>query len=89
MLLGTLWSSIKQIEAPSLFDWKNAIALHAIQGNQGPSLVEEEVSWFLSSYGVNLGYILELQRGCSFETEVGSAKSGHLCTYNGNIRNVN
>ena len=89
VLLGTLWSSVKQIEAPSLFDWKNPIALHAMQGNRGWSVVEDEISWFLLSYVGDLGYILELQRGCPFETGVGSAKSGHLCTYNGHIRNVN
>ena len=32
VLVGTLYSSIKQIEAPYLFDWQNAIALHAMQG---------------------------------------------------------
>ena len=32
VLLGILWSSIKQIEAPYVFDWQNAIALHALQG---------------------------------------------------------
>ena len=26
LLLGTLYSSIKQIEAPFVFDWENAIA---------------------------------------------------------------
>ena len=31
MLLGTLWSSIKQIEAHYVFDWENAIALDTIQ----------------------------------------------------------
>ena len=30
---GTLWSSIKQIEAPYVFDWENAIALDTMQGN--------------------------------------------------------
>ena len=34
VLLGTLWSSVKQIEAPYVFDWENAIALHAMQGNR-------------------------------------------------------
>ena len=38
VLLGTLSSSIKQIEAPYVFDWENAIALHAMQGI-GPHLV--------------------------------------------------
>ena len=37
-LLGTLCSSIKQIEAPYVFDWENAIALHGMQGNR-PHLV--------------------------------------------------
>ena len=37
MLLGTLWSSIKQIEAPDVFDWEKAIDLHAMQGNRASS----------------------------------------------------
>ena len=37
VLLGTLWSSIKQIEAPYVFDWENPIALHAMQGNRDGS----------------------------------------------------
>ena len=32
VLLGTLSSSLKQIEAPYVSDWENAIALHAMQG---------------------------------------------------------
>ena len=32
MLLGTLWSSIKQIEAPYVFNWEKAIALDTMQG---------------------------------------------------------
>ena len=35
--LGTLWSSVKQIKAPYVFDWKHGIALHAMQGI-GPHL---------------------------------------------------
>ena len=37
VLLQTLLSSIKQIEAPYVFDWENAIALHAMQGNRASS----------------------------------------------------
>ena len=33
------------IEAPYVFDWENAIALHGIQGNQASSRGEGEVSW--------------------------------------------
>ena len=31
---GTLWCSIKKIEAPYVFDWEYGIALHAMQGNR-------------------------------------------------------
>ena len=43
VLLGTLWSSIKQIEAPYVFDWENAIALDTMQGI-GPHLAGREKS---------------------------------------------
>ena len=76
VLLGTLWSSIKQIEAPYVFDWENAIALDTMQGNRASSRREGKVSCVFSSCGRNLGYILELQRGCPFETLVFSLKSG-------------
>ena len=45
--------------------------------------------WVFSSCGRNLGYVLELPRGCPFETEVCSVKSGHLSRYEGQLRNVN
>ena len=35
------------------------------------------------------GYILELRRGCPFETGVCSVKSGHLSRYEGQFRNIN
>ena len=76
VLLGTLWSSIKQIEAPYVFDWENVIALDTLQGNRASSRREGKVSWVFSSCGRNLGYILELQRGCPFESLVCSLKSG-------------
>ena len=37
VLLGTLWSSIKQIKAPYVFDCENAIALDTVQGNRASS----------------------------------------------------
>ena len=81
VLLGTLWSSIKQFEAPFEFDWENAIALHVMQGNRAPSCGEWEVSWVFSSCGRNVCYILELGRGCPSETGVCSVKSEHLSRY--------
>ena len=76
-------------EAPYVFDWENAIALHEIQGNWASSRGEGEVSWVFSSCGRNLGYIHELRWGRPFESGVCSVKSGHLSRYEGQLRNVN
>ena len=59
-----------------MFYWENAIALDTMQGNRASSRREGNVSNVFSSCGRNLGYILELQRGCPFETLVCSLKSG-------------
>ena len=75
VFLGTLWCSIKKIEAPYVFDWEYGISLHAIQGNRASSLGERDVSWDFSNCGQNLGYILELQRGWPFKTPLCSAES--------------
>ena len=72
----TLLTKVCIDEAPYVFDWENAIALDTMQGNRASSRREGKVSWVFSSCGRNLGYILELQRGCPFETLVCSLKSG-------------
>ena len=46
VFLGTLWSSMKQIKTPYVFDWEHGIALHPMQGNRASSLHNGEVSWF-------------------------------------------
>ena len=81
--------SIKVIEAPYGFDYETIIALDTMQGNRASSRGEGKVSWVFSSCGRNLGYILELWRGCPFETVVCSVISGHLSRYEGQLRNVN
>ena len=58
--LGTLWCSIKHIEAPYVFDWEHRIALHPMQAIRASSSAEGNVSWDFSSCGRNLGYILKL-----------------------------
>ena len=88
VLLRTLWSSIKQIESPYVFDWENAISLDTVQGNRASSGREGKVSWVFSSCGRNLVYILELQREWIFETRVCSAKSGLLSSYDGHLRKL-
>ena len=65
-----------QIDAPYVFDWENATAQHAMQGNRASSRTEGKVSWVFSRCGRNLGDILEIQRGCPFETLVCSLQSG-------------
>ena len=87
--LGTLCSSFKEIKAPSLFDWEEGIALHAKQRNWASSLSELEVSWFFSSCGGNMGYVLELRRGQPLKTLVCSVTSGLLSSYDGHLRNLN
>ena len=72
-----------------MFDWENGIALHAMQGNRASFPSEGDVSHDFSSCGRNLGYIRELQRGWPFETPLCSAKSGLLCSYEGQLRNLN
>ena len=84
VLLGTLLSSVTQIEAPYMFDWEIAVALDIMQGNRASSHKEGNVSLVFSSCGRNLGYILELQRGCPFETLVCSLKSGTCLGMRGN-----
>ena len=88
-VLGTLWCSIKKIEAPYVFDWEYGIALHTLQGNGASSHGIGDDSWNFLSCGRNLGYILKLQRGWPFGTPVCSAKSGLLSSYNGHFRNLN
>ena len=78
VVLGTLWCSIKHIETPYMFDFELEIALHPMQGIRTSSPAEGDISWFFSSCGRNLEYILELQRGSPFETPLCSAQSGLL-----------
>ena len=72
-----------------MFDWENTVALDTMQGNRASSRGEGKVSWAFSSCGMNLGYILDLRRGCPFEIGVCSVKSGHLSRNEGQLRNVN
>ena len=89
MFLGTLWSSIKQIKAAYVFDCKHGIALHVMKGNRAWSLAEREVSWFFSSCGGNLCYVLDLRRGWPFKICVCSGTSGLLSSSDGYLRNLN
>ena len=60
VFLGILWSSVKEVKAPFLFDVEHGIALQAMHVNQASSWGECEVSCFFSSCSQNLGVLLEL-----------------------------
>ena len=71
-----------------MFDGEHEIALHAMQWNRASSSGEEEVSLFLSHCDGNMGCILELLRGRSFQARVFSATSGLLFSYDGHLRKL-
>ena len=83
VFLGTLWIALKEVKDPFMFDVEHGIALPTMQGNQASSRGEGEVSWFFSSCGRNLGYILEFRRGWPFKIRVCSATSGLLTSCEG------
>ena len=89
LFLGILFSSIREIEVPYVFDWEHGTPQHEMQGNRASSCGEGEVSWVFSSCGRHLLYILELRRGWSFETRVCSAKSRLLSSYGGHLGKLN
>ena len=60
VFLGTLCCSIKNIEAPYVFDLEYGIAVHAMQGNRASFPSEGDVSYDFSCCGRKLGYIREL-----------------------------
>ena len=45
-----------------MFDWEHGIALPTMQGHQASSRGEGEFSQYSSSFGGNLGYILDLSQ---------------------------
>ena len=89
VFLRILFSSIREIEVPYVFDWERGTPQHEMQGNPASSCSEGEVSWVFSSCGRHLVYILELLRGRPIETRVCSAKSGLLSSYDGPLGKLN
>ena len=74
---------------PYDFDWEHGTPQHEMQGNRASSCSEVEVSRVFSSCGRPLVYILELRRRWPFETQVCSAKSGLLSSYDGQLGKLN
>ena len=86
--MGTLWTSIKQIKAPYVFDWEPGIVLHAMQRNRASSLTEGEVSRIFWSSSGTCG-IFSSYGGDGHSTRVCSATSGLLSSYDGYLKNLN
>ena len=63
VFFGILFSSIREIEIPYVFDFEHGTPQHEMQGNRASSCCEWKVSWVFSNYARHLGYILELRRG--------------------------
>ena len=84
----TLWSSIKEIKAPYVFNGENGIALHAMQGNQASSRFEGEVSWFFSFVAAGTCVHSRVMAGMAIQNSCCSATSGLLSSYEGHIRTL-
>ena len=89
VFLGILFSSLREIEVPYVFDWEHGTPQHEMQGNRASSCSEGDVSWVFSSCGRHQVYILEVGWRWPFETLVCSPKSGLLSSYDGQLRKLN
>ena len=74
--LRTVSTSIKQVEAPDMFQGAHGIALHAVQGNRASSRLEGEVPGCFPICGGDLWDIFELWWGWPFKRRVCSATWG-------------
>ena len=52
VFLGILFSSIREIEVPYIFDWEHGTPQQAMPGNRASSWGEGEVSWLFSRDGL-------------------------------------
>ena len=78
VFLGILFSSIREIEVPYVFDWEHGTLQHEMPGNRASSCGEWEVSWvfsscrgtwyIFSSYGgdghLKLGFVQRSKESC-------------------------
>ena len=82
-VLGTLWCSMRHIEAPFMFDWEHGIALHPMQGfmphlppsgmSHGISRVDAGTWGIFSNYSVDghskLDFVQRSQGSCLVRTD--------------------
>ena len=87
--VGALWSSIKQIEAPYVSDWENAIALDTMQRNRSSSRREGKVSWVFLELWQKPGVYSRGTAGMSIRNSSLLIEIRNLSRYEGQLRNVN
>ena len=89
VFLGILFSSIRAIEVPYVFDWEYGTPQHEMQGNRASSCGKGEVSWvfrvaagtrcIFSSYGADghlkLGFIQRSQDSCLVMTDTSRSQT--------------
>ena len=88
MLLGTLWSSIKQIESPYLFDWESAIALDTMKGNRASSRREGKSLMGFLELRQEPGVYSRVTVGMSIRNSSLLIEVMNLSRYEGQLRNV-
>ena len=71
-----------------MFDWENAIALHAMQGNRASSRGVGEVSW-VSRVAQAPGVYSRVTAGMSIRNSSLFIEVRNLSRYEGQLRNVN
>ena len=88
VFLGILFSSIREIEVPYVFEWEHGTPQHEMQGNWASSCGEGEVSWvfssvagtwfIFSSYGgdghIKFGFVQRSQDSCLVMTDTSGSK---------------
>ena len=84
VFLGILFTSIREIEVPYIFDWEHGTPQHEMQGNRASSCGEGEVSWVFSSCGRHVVYS-RVTAGMAIWNSGFSAKSGLLSSYDGHL----
>ena len=89
VLLGTLLSSIKQIEAPYVFEWEKAIALDTMQTESGLILQGGESLMGFLDLRPEPGLYSRVTGGMFIRNSSLFIEVRNLCRYEGQLRNVN
>ena len=88
VFLGTLWCSIKKIEAPYVFDGNTGLLCMQCRGIE-PHFPARGMSHTISRVAAGTGVYTGVTAGMAIRNSTLSVKSGLLCSYEGHLRNLN